>query len=79
METTVEELTEGAAPGPETDAGSGEPGSAPQPAPELIEPAARRRVSEPPKPFQLGEVPPTLEPAPAEPAAQPFRRGDPSE
>ncbi|MGY4721510.1 class 1b ribonucleoside-diphosphate reductase subunit alpha [Naumannella huperziae] len=36
METTVEELTEGAAPGPETDAGSGEPGSAPQPAPELI-------------------------------------------
>ena len=51
----------------------------PEPEPERIEPAARRRVSEPPKPFQLGEVPPTLEPAPAEPAAQPFRRGDPSE
>ncbi|MCC8344208.1 DUF4345 domain-containing protein [Pseudomonas stutzeri] len=50
-----------------------------RPEPERIEPAARRRVSEPPKPFQLGEVPPTLEPAPAEPAAQPFRRGDPSE
>ena len=35
----------------------------PEPEPERIEPAARRRVSEPPKPFQLGEVPPTLEPA----------------
>lgn len=32
----------------------------PEPEPERIEPAARRRVSEPPKPFQLGEVPPTL-------------------
>ena len=31
----------------------------PEPEPERIEPAARRRVSEPPKPFQLGEVPPT--------------------
>lgn len=51
----------------------------PEPEPERIEPAARRRVSEPPKPFQLGEVPPTLEPASTEPAAQPFRRGDPSE
>lgn len=51
----------------------------PEPEPERIEPATRRHVSEAPKPFQLGEVPPTLAPTPAEPAAQPFRRGDPSE
>ena len=50
----------------------------PEPAPERIEPAARRRVSEPPKPFQLGAVPPPPGPAPAGPAARPLRRGGPA-
>lgn len=50
----------------------------PEPEPERLEPATRRLVSEPPKPFQLGDVPPTIEPTPADPTAQPFRRGDPT-
>jgi len=50
----------------------------PEPEPERIAPAARRLASEPPKPFKLGDVPPPIEPAPAEVAPEPFRRGDPN-
>ncbi|MCQ4295542.1 DUF4345 domain-containing protein [Pseudomonas stutzeri] len=49
----------------------------PEPEPERIEPATRRLVSEPPKPFKLGDGPPPVEPAPADVATQPFRRGEP--
>ena len=49
----------------------------PEPEPERLEPATRRLVSEPPKPFKLGDGPPPVEPAPVEVALQPFRRGDP--
>ncbi len=48
-----------------------------EPEPERIEPATRRFASEPPKPFQVGDTPPSAEP-PAGVAPQPFRRGDPS-
>lgn len=43
--------------------------------PERIEPPTRRLPSEPPKPFKLGDAPPSLETR-DEPAEQPFRRGD---
>ena len=43
--------------------------------PERIEPPTRGLPSEPPKPFMLGEVPPSLD-ASDEPAEKPFRRGD---
>ena len=49
----------------------------PEPGPERLEPATRRLVSDPPKPFKLGDGPPPVEPAPVEVAPQPFRRGDP--
>ncbi|HCG39117.1 MAG TPA: DUF4345 domain-containing protein [Pseudomonas sp.] len=49
----------------------------PEPEPERLEPATRRLVSEPPKPFKLGDGPPPVESAPVEVAPQPFRRGDP--
>lgn len=48
----------------------------PAPEPERIEPAARRLVSEPPKPFQVGNTPPDAEPS-VDAVPQPFRRGDP--
>lgn len=51
----------------------------PEAEPERIEPATRRLVSEPPKPFQLGDGPPPLEPATSEVAPQPFRRGGPDD
>lgn len=44
--------------------------------PERIEPAARRLATEPPKPFQLGEMPPATDPV-MDGAPRPFRRGDP--
>lgn len=49
----------------------------PEPEPERIEPATRKLVTEPPKPFKLGDGPPPVEPAPADVAMQPFRRGEP--
>lgn len=48
----------------------------PEAEPERIEPATRRLATETPKPFQLGDPPPTLNHAP-DAAPQPFRRGEP--
>lgn len=48
------------------------------PEPERIEPATRRFVNEPPEPFQVGDLPATVEPGSGEAAPQPFRRGDPA-
>ena len=45
--------------------------------PERIEPATRRLATEPPKPFQLGDTPPSADPVVDE-TPQPFRRGDPT-
>ncbi|MGK9065796.1 DUF4345 domain-containing protein [Stutzerimonas chloritidismutans] len=55
----------------------------PEAEPERIEPATRRLATESPKPFQVGDVPSSLdaaEPAaiPADTSPQPFRRGDPA-
>ncbi|MGA6099557.1 DUF4345 family protein [Stutzerimonas marianensis] len=48
-----------------------------EPEPERIEPATRRLATEPPKPFQVGELPPSLDSGvTAERTPQPFRRGD---
>lgn len=49
----------------------------PEPEPQRLEPATRRLVSEPPKPFKVGDTPPPVEPATGEDSPRPFRRGDP--
>ncbi len=48
-----------------------------EPQPERLEPATRRLPSEPPKPFQVGDTPPSAEP-PVDVLPKPFRRGDPA-
>ncbi|MBE7375735.1 DUF4345 family protein [Pseudomonas lopnurensis] len=48
-----------------------------EPEPERLEPPTRQLVSEPPKPFQLGDAPEPPEPA-DEYRTQPFRRGGPA-
>lgn len=49
----------------------------PEAEPQRIEPATRRLATESPKPFQVGDIPPTAEPSVGT-VPQPFRRGDPS-